>query len=424
MKKIFMLLLTFIFVIPSLVRAEIIDLELLEQKGLKVGTDGDLGTFDIYRVGDQYFGTYNCNIRDGYRNYFYFTQSGITQYVESFATRDKVFYAGDKMFFIELFSSRSSNNFINTIIINELDINTNEVIKDYSWGYTTGYDSIDNIYYNEHGLVLDTYYGGIFVVNQQLEYHQSGDESYLYNNFEDPNHNDRLNSDEHNKFIEYLKSKLSITNSDILLDYAVEYQNNYFTIIKNEGEILSIIYTNKNLKEDIKNSTINTPEFNGLYIGDVELFAEEEDLNLFVHVASQSCPRSNEIDISPDSCGNGDIVMQKYIPIFSIDKKTDGNGTVEVIEQSKSGEKVTYKVNPKPGYKIEKIIITDAKGNKIEIKNNEFTMPSSHVLIEASFIVDNPNTSSNIYLGMAIIILVVGAFIIKKNKAKIDFIDK
>ena len=92
------------------------------------------------------------------------------------------FFFFHKMFFIELISSRSSNNFINTIIINELDINTNEVIKDYSWGYTTGYDSIDNIYYNEHGLVLDTSYGGIFVVNPQLEYHQSGDESYLYNN--------------------------------------------------------------------------------------------------------------------------------------------------------------------------------------------------------------------------------------------------
>lgn len=423
MKKILPLILTLIFIIPSFVSANIIDLELAEQKGLDVGTDGDLGTFDIYRVGDQYFGTYNCNIRDGYRNYFYFSKNGVTQYVETFATRDKIFYAGNKMFFIELQSYNSSSKFVNTIIVNELDVDTNEVIRDYSWSYTNGYDSIEEIYYNEHGLVLNTYYAGVFVVNKQLNNYKAGDENYLYNNFEDPNHNDRLNNDEYTKFIEYLKSKLSINDSNILLDYAVEYKNNYFTIIKNEGEIISIIYTNKNLNDDINNTPINTSEFSGLYVGDVELFAEENDLNLFVHVAAESCPRSNEIDISPDRCGDGDIVMQKYTPIFSIDKKIDGNGTIEVIEQSKSGDKITYKITPKDGYKLDKIVIKDSNGNIIEVKDNEFIMPSSNVSIEAIFVVDNPNTSTNIYISISILLLIIGILTIKKYKTKIDFIN-
>ena len=115
--------------------------------------------------------------------------------------------------------------------------------------------------------------------------------------------------------------------------------------------------------------------------------------------------------------------MQKYTPIFSIDKKTDGNGTVEVIEQSKSGDKITYKITPKDGYKLDKIVIKDSNGNLIEVKDNEFIMPSSNVSIEAIFVVDNPNTSTNIYISISILLLIIGILTIKKYKSKIDFIN-
>lgn len=426
MKKIFKLLFTIILVLPIMVSAEVIDLELEFQKNYGVKLDGNQGSIEMFRYQDFYIGFYdNSGGGVSHNTFFAIDKYGNKKY--SSIDNDLLLYTGDRLFIISRNAERQEDkSYINTFYIEEVNLQTGEQKKAYSFvdTYTTGYSYVNNLYYNDKGIVIDTNDPNIYCISSSLDSHSIVDDTYFYDDYELPKHTDRLNDTEYNKFMKYLFDNLSLSPYDLVIDYAVEYENNYFTVIANEGGIVSLVYTTKDLIHDIHNYNLNNEELNGLGINEVEIFAEKEGLNVFFQAGYRACPRSNTINIPTKCYANGDIVLQQYTPIYDIEKKTDGNGTIEAIEKSKSGETIKYKVTPKEGYKVEKITIIDANGRSIEIKDNEFIMPSADVIIEASFIVDNPNTSSNIYLGIAIIILVVGAFIIKKNKAKIDFIDK
>ena len=83
---------------------------------------------------------------------------------------------------------------------------------------------------------------------------------------------------------------------------------------------------------------------------------------------------------------------ESYYLQLNVETKVTGEGTVEVVEETKAGEEVSFKVQPKDGYKLEKVIVTDAEGKQVVFTDYKFTMPSNNVTIEAIFIVDNPNT--------------------------------
>ncbi len=84
-----------------------------------------------------------------------------------------------------------------------------------------------------------------------------------------------------------------------------------------------------------------------------------------------------------------------YSLSYTINKIIEGNGTIEVVESIKAGEKVTFKANPDRGYEIAAIRVTDKNGKTIEQKDGTFVMPESDVTIEVIFkeIVSNPNTT-------------------------------
>ncbi len=82
-----------------------------------------------------------------------------------------------------------------------------------------------------------------------------------------------------------------------------------------------------------------------------------------------------------------------YLPL-NITTKVEGKGSIEVIENSRYGDTVTFKVTPEAGYKLDKVIVTDKQGNEVTFTEYTFTMPDADVKIEAIFVVDNPNTSS------------------------------
>lgn len=107
----------------------------------------------------------------------------------------------------------------------------------------------------------------------------------------------------------------------------------------------------------------------------------------------------------------------KYNFIYSVDTKENDNGSITVDkESSKNGEIVKFTVQPKEGYKLDKVIVTDEQGNKIVVTDNSFTMPNANVTIEAIFVVDNPNTS--VFLSIAVACIIAFAcyfFIVLKN---------
>ena len=81
-----------------------------------------------------------------------------------------------------------------------------------------------------------------------------------------------------------------------------------------------------------------------------------------------------------------------YVPAtYSVTADKTENGSISVSPKSAStGSTVTITVTPDAGYKLEKLTVTDSKGNEVELtpagqNQYTFTMPGSKVEIKASF---------------------------------------
>ncbi len=90
------------------------------------------------------------------------------------------------------------------------------------------------------------------------------------------------------------------------------------------------------------------------------------------------------------------VTIPAYL-IYSIETKTDGNGTVEADHvEAEGGTEIKFTVTPNEGYVLSVVKVTDANGNVITFTDYTFTMPNANVLIEATFVPipeDNPETS-------------------------------
>lgn len=88
-------------------------------------------------------------------------------------------------------------------------------------------------------------------------------------------------------------------------------------------------------------------------------------------------------------------------------------GTVDVdVERTLRGSLVTVNVNPAPGYYVDEIIVTDAKGNRVPLINkNQFYAPNSDVSIHVVFAVVNPATTDDNIDYFAFMGICIAAFI-------------
>lgn len=110
-----------------------------------------------------------------------------------------------------------------------------------------------------------------------------------------------------------------------------------------------------------------------------------------------------------------------YIPL-NISTKVEGKGKIEVVESAHNGEHVTFKITPEEGYVLGVVKVTDADGNVLTFTSNTFTMPSSDVTIEATFVLENPNTA-DIKIILLSIVLIVGSVIGFINFKKVKWLD-
>ena len=110
-----------------------------------------------------------------------------------------------------------------------------------------------------------------------------------------------------------------------------------------------------------------------------------------------------------------------YIPL-NISTKVEGKGKIEVVESAHNGEQVTFKITPEEGYVLGVVKVTDANGNVLTFTSNTFTMPSSDVTIEATFIPENPETS-DIKIIVLSVILIIGSIIGFINFKKVKWLD-
>lgn len=110
-----------------------------------------------------------------------------------------------------------------------------------------------------------------------------------------------------------------------------------------------------------------------------------------------------------------------YIPL-NISTKVEGKGKIEVVNSARNGEEVTFKITPEEGYVLGVVKVTDSDGNVLTFTSNTFTMPSSNVTIEATFVLENPNTA-DIKIILLSIVLIVGSVIGFINFKKVKWLD-
>ena len=136
-------------------------------------------------------------------------------------------------------------------------------------------------------------------------------------------------------------------------------------------------------------------------------------------------------------CGVRPVITIPNELEYLIKTKTDGNGTVDVVENSLGGETIQFKVSTNKGYKLGSIVITTDSGETVEfsegeiIKNNDgtlsidknkFTMPFENVTIQAIFesenILKNPETGNKVWFIILILVasIGIGTFILKKKE--------
>ena len=150
---------------------------------------------------------------------------------------------------------------------------------------------------------------------------------------------------------------------------------------------------------------------------------------------------SGEICFSESNCWSG-IPRAGIRPVVTVMKddlkylirvKTDGNGTVEVIDSAFGNDSIQFKVSSKKGYKLQYLTIISDSGERVEftegeisnnngiysVDKNKFTMPFESVTIEARWATNPINPSTGVRHSILVISLIVivgiSLFFSKKN---------
>lgn len=262
---------------------------------------------------------------------------------------------------------------------------------------------------------------GNYIISGLARNHNDESQWYYYLGYYD--------SEGNKIFDKYLYETIIDRNIDCYINLNAVATDDYIVFAYNTSEknFIEFYDLNGNL---IKKEEIDLYRSSGVE----ELTKTKNGILLIASYGNEYCPSSATPQTLTPTFLNSKTptLMDRYVETtvmyyefpFEVKTKTDGNGTISSTHTiADSGENVEFEINPKEGYKLDKVVVIDENGNKLTFNDYKFTMPSSNVTIEATFIVDNPNTSASIYISISTLLLIIGLLIIKKYKSKIDFIN-
>lgn len=316
-----------------------------------------------------------------------------------------------------------------------LDKNDNIVLIGFNIIHS--YDNDGNDVYKYYKTILKYDVNGYLKLNKKTEWtnyvvsfflsiNQDSDGNYVIlsqNATYDENYNRVLDKylaleiyDENGNYKE--TKKISNYSSD-------DEANNYELMIDKSGKYIINFYGYYNMiskKYDKDGNLIwkNTGDFkNALFDLDID------EYNNYIYVGGvagtyKQMPQSSAIKFektAPNELTSPYYLVDAYIEKFSTDyminKETEGEGTVEVnLENAMAGEEITIEAKAAPGYRIDKIIVTDKDGNVIKVSGNKFVMPASDVTVKVIFTdspLVNPKTGA-ISITFAVLSISVYAF--------------
>lgn len=124
-----------------------------------------------------------------------------------------------------------------------------------------------------------------------------------------------------------------------------------------------------------------------------------------VKATATSAPSTVDTTTSTPTGGGGWWSQPVTPTVFNVNNTTkrSEHGTISFSDTKLTqGKTVTITVTPDKGYQLDKLTVTDAKGNSIKVRENKdgtysFTMPGSEVKVNATFVPekDNPVTPEN-----------------------------
>lgn len=257
----------------------------------------------------------------------------------------------------------------------------------------------------------------------------NSDKNYVFANVvEDINFNKTFKFDIYDRSGKLLGSKsfVKVDGSSDFYDYLdfklrIDLEGNYIVNYDGAGTIFSKKYdTNLNLiwEYDTENhfypSGFLVDKYNNyIYVGGVN------------QVSPQNANNKNPIAIQPAIAMHNDInagYISKYLTDYQVNTVKEGVGEVESsASTATAGDTVTIKATPGEGYRIDKIIVTDANGNNIDVVDNKFIMPASNVTIKVIFTntpIDNPKTGTMDVIGALVILALLGAASYQYIKSK------
>ena len=136
---------------------------------------------------------------------------------------------------------------------------------------------------------------------------------------------------------------------------------------------------------------------------------ESNNYTFFIDALGDLCAAGSCVNVA--GAGLRPVVtMSANNLLYNIKIKTDGNGNILTTKkEAKTEENIELEIVPNEGYELATIKATNSNNAEITIQQNKFIMPSSDVLIEATFIKKekNPETS-DIAVFSSIIIIIFG----------------
>ena len=200
-------------------------------------------------------------------------------------------------------------------------------------------------------------------------------------------------------FYTYLDFKLTI---DLEGNYIINYAGPGYGYSKKYDTNLNKIWEFDDLNNFYPSGFIVDKYNNYIYVGGV------------YEVSPQNASSKNPIAIQPMMhAGVNAGFISKYSTDYKVETIKEGVGEVESsASTATAGDTVTIKATPGEGYRIDKIIVTDANGNNIDVVDNKFIMPASDVTIKVIFTntpIENPKTGTMDVVGALVILALLGA---------------
>jgi len=203
-------------------------------------------------------------------------------------------------------------------------------------------------------------------------------------------------------------------NDSLESNPTIEDNNKYYTL----GDL-------KEYLDDNYSWLWNTSYWTKTLVGNSDNITDDSGVNVyFVSSSGEICYSATDCFSGIPRAGIRPIVTIKKKNIkYKIITKTDGNGTIEVVDSAFGGDKISFRVSAKKGLKLAGLTVTTDSNEKVEFKEedisvdktgiysistNKFTMPYENVTIEARWtsasIISNPKTG-DVILSIIFIVL-------------------